>query len=59
MCRWKKLIDLFSHSICKYVKHIGYKMIGLPWYKQIYIFVPIVKQLVPSFIYDFFHYRRQ
>ena len=42
-----------------YVKHIGYKMIGLPWYKQIYIFVPIVKQLVPSFIYDFFHYRRQ
>ena len=41
-----------------YVKHIGYKMIGLPWYKQVYVLEPIVKYLVPSFVYKYFHKRK-
>lgn len=42
-----------------YVKHIGYRMIGLPWYNQIFAIVPIIKFLTPGFVYKFFHYRRQ
>lgn len=42
-----------------YVKHIGYKMIGLPWWTQIYAFVPIIKFLMPDFVYNYFHYRRR
>ncbi len=38
-----------------YVKHIGYKMIGLPWYYHIFIFEPIVKHILPRFIYEYFH----
>lgn len=38
-----------------YVKHIGYKMIGLPWYKQIYALVPIIKYCVPRFVYNYLH----
>lgn len=41
-----------------YVKHIGYKMIGLPWWTQIYVIVPILKHLAPSFIYNYFHYKK-
>ena len=40
-----------------YVKHIGYKMIGLPWYMQIYALEPIIKHLTPRFVYRFFHYK--
>ncbi len=40
-----------------YVKHIGYKMIGLPWWTQIYALVPIIKYLMPSYVYNCFHYR--
>ena len=42
-----------------YVKHIGYKMIGLPWWTQIYALVPIVKFLMPDFMYNYFHYRER
>ena len=42
-----------------YVRHIGYKMIGLPWYKQIYALEPIIKQLAPSFVYNYYHYKKQ
>ena len=42
-----------------YVKHIGYKMIGLPWWTQVYAIVPIIKYLMPKFIYNFFHYRNR
>ena len=42
-----------------YVKHVGYKMIGLPWWTQIYAIVPIIKYLMPDFVYDFFHYRNR
>ncbi len=38
-----------------YVKHIGYKMIGLPWYYQAFSIVPIIKFFVPGFVYKFFH----
>lgn len=38
-----------------YVKHIGYKMIGLPWYYQIYTIVPIVKYLLPNWLYKILH----
>lgn len=38
-----------------YVKHIGYKMIGLPVWYQIYCIVPFIKYLMPRLVYDFFH----
>jgi glycosyltransferase EpsE len=38
-----------------YVKHIGYKMIGLPWYYQVYAISPLIKYFVPTFIYRHFH----
>lgn len=42
-----------------YVKHIGYKMIGLPWWTHIYAIVPIIKYFMPTFIYNHFHYRKK
>lgn len=42
-----------------YVRYIGYKMIGLPWKTQIYALVPIIKYLMPSFVYNYFHYRKR
>ena len=41
-----------------YVKHIGYKMIGLPLYTQIYSIIPILKFFAPQFVYKFIHYRK-
>ena len=40
-----------------YVKHIGYKMIGLPWYYQIYTLRPIIIYFMPSFLYNYLHKR--
>ena len=40
-----------------YVKHIGYKMIRLPRLTQIHAIVPIIKYIVPSFVYKLVHYR--
>lgn len=42
-----------------YVKWIGYKMIGLPWYYRIYAIVPIIKYLTPTLIYNWLHYRKR
>lgn len=42
-----------------YVKHIGYRMIRLPWWTQVYALVPIIKYLMPNFVYNFFHYRNR
>lgn len=42
-----------------YVKHIGYKMIGLPWWTQIFAIVPIIKAMMPKFVYNHFHYRNK
>lgn len=41
-----------------YVKHIGYKMIGIPWYYHIYCIEPIIRQLLPNFLYQYLRRRR-
>ena len=41
-----------------YVKHIGYQMIGLPWYNQIFAVEPVVKYLMPTFLYNYFHHKK-
>lgn len=38
-----------------YVKHLGFKMIGISWLYQVYAFVPLIKYFVPSFLYTFLH----
>lgn len=38
-----------------YVRHIGYNMIGLPWYYQIYMIVPILKYFTPLWVYRLLH----
>jgi len=38
-----------------HVKHIGYKMIGLPWYYQLYAIVPIMKYYTPMWVYKILH----
>lgn len=38
-----------------YVKHIGYKMIGLSWYYQIFTLEPIIKYLLPTSLYNYLH----
>ena len=40
-----------------YVKYVGFRMIGLPWYKIIYCIRPILIYLMPNFIYKYFHKR--
>ena len=39
-----------------YVKHIGYRMIGLPWYNQVYALEPLIKYCIPRFLYNYFHH---
>lgn len=41
-----------------YVKHIGYKMIGLPWWTQFYALIPLIKLAIPNFMYNYFHKRK-
>lgn len=38
-----------------YVKHIGFKMLGLPWYTQIYALRPLLVHLTPAFLYNIYH----
>lgn len=42
-----------------YVKHIGYKMIRLPWWTQVYCLVPVFKGLLPNKVYKWLHKRMQ
>jgi glycosyltransferase EpsE len=42
-----------------YVKHIGYKMIGIPWYYQIFAIEPLVRQALPDFLYQYLRRRRK
>lgn len=42
-----------------YLKHIGYKMIGLPWYYQFFALEPIIIFLLPSSVYRFLHRRKR
>ena len=38
-----------------YVKRIGYRMLGLPWYYNIYILRPLIVGLLPKSIYKILH----
>ncbi|MBQ6078716.1 MAG: glycosyltransferase [Muribaculaceae bacterium] len=38
-----------------YVRHIGYKMIHLPWYVQVFALRPILVHLIPDFVYKWYH----
>lgn len=40
-----------------YVKYIGYKMIGLPWWTSVYCIVPIIKAFWPKSLYKWLHKR--
>jgi len=42
-----------------YCKHYGYKMIGLPWYFQIYALEPIILYFLPTWLYVFLHKRKR
>lgn len=41
-----------------YVKYVGFKMLGIPWYKWAYILRPLALFLLPTFIYNYLHRRR-
>lgn len=41
-----------------YVKHIGYKMIGIPWYYQIYALEPLARQAIPNWLYQYLRRKR-
>lgn len=41
-----------------YVRHIGFKMLGLPWYYQIYALRPLLVGLLPRPIYIYLHKKR-
>lgn len=38
-----------------YVRGIGYKMLGIPWYKRFFKYRPIIVGLLPKFIYNRLH----
>lgn len=38
-----------------YVRHIGFKMLGLPWYKQFYALRPLIVYLTPTCLYKWYH----
>lgn len=42
-----------------YVKNIGYRMIGLPWWYNIFCVVPILKYFAPNCVYNFIHKNRK
>ncbi|MCI6427351.1 MAG: glycosyltransferase [Rikenellaceae bacterium] len=40
------------------VKRQGFKMLGFPWYYQVYAFKPLLVGLLPSWLYDILHKNR-
>ena len=42
-----------------YVRHIGYKMIHLPWYIQVFALRPILVHLAPNFLYNMYHQNKK
>lgn len=38
-----------------YVMSTGFKMLGLPWYYQLYALRPLIIGLLPGWLYDFLH----
>ena len=41
-----------------YVMSTGFKMLGLPWYYQLYALRPLIIGLLPGWLYDFLHKRK-
>ena len=41
-----------------YVMHIGFKMIGLPWYTQVFTLKPILMYFMPYSFHKWFHNRK-
>lgn len=41
-----------------YVQRKGFRMLGLPWYYNIYSLRPIITALLPEFIYNYLHRRK-
>lgn len=41
-----------------YVRYIGYKMLGLPWWAYIYCLRPIILAIIPNCLYDYLHKKR-
>lgn len=41
-----------------YVMSTGFKMLGLPWYYQLYAFRPLIIGMLPGFVYDWLHKSR-
>ena len=41
-----------------YVRHIGFKMLGLPWFYQIYTLRPLLVGLLPRPVYIYFHKKK-
>ena len=56
-CRALSRRNWLSRRNEAYVKYIGYKMLHLPWYCQIYAVVPILKYFVPNWLYRLVHNR--
>lgn len=42
-----------------YVRRIGFKMLGLPWHKYIWVLRPLVAHLAPTSIYNWYHRKRK
>lgn len=42
-----------------HVRHIGFKMLGLPWYYQIFALRPVIVGLLPGWLYDYLHKRKR
>lgn len=38
-----------------YAMSTGFKMLGLPWYTQLYAFRPLIAYLAPTWIYNMYH----
>ena len=38
-----------------YVQHVGFKMIGLPWWTQAYCLIPLIKGFLPNWLYNALH----
>lgn len=41
-----------------YVMSTGFKMLGLPWYTQLYALRPLLAYLAPSWLYEWYHKNR-
>lgn len=42
-----------------YVRYIGFKMLGMPWYDYIYVLRPLAAYLAPQWIYRIYHKKQK